>query len=165
MGEGMKGKYDDIDLMILNELRENCKEPVKEIARKLHIHPNTVLMRVKKLEKEKVIVKYQAEIDYRKLGYELHVIIMIRVRKGRAGDPEQLADLSSIPQVQALYASTGIYDVIAIARVRDRDELVRMTRKIGENPIVTKTVTHLVLFPYKHHYEYNPLGLETPKKK
>jgi Lrp/AsnC family leucine-responsive transcriptional regulator len=161
----MKGKYDNIDLMILNELRENCKKPVKEIARKLHIHPNTLLMRVKKLEKEKVIVKYQAEIDYRKLGYELHVIVMVRVRKGRAGDPEQLADLSSIPEIQALYACTGMYDVIAVARVKDRDELVKVLRKIGENEIVTKTTTHIILYPYKNPYEYNPLEVFEFKKK
>ena len=161
----MRGKYDNTDLMILNELRDDCKKPVKEIARKLRIHPNTVLMRVKKLENDKVILKYQAEIDYRKLGYELHVIIMVRVRKGRAGDPEQLADLSSIPEVQALYACTGAYDVIAVVRVKDRDELVKVLRKIGENEIVTKTTTHIILYGYKHPYEYNPLEIVGMKKK
>jgi len=161
----MKGKYDNMDLLILKELREDCKKPVREIAKKLRIHPNTVLMRIKRLEQEKVIVKYQAEIDYRKVGYELHVIMMIKVRKGRAGDPEQLSDLSSIPEVQALYACTGAYDVIAVARVKDRDELVNLTRKVGENQIVTKTVTHLVLFPYKHPYQYNPLERLIEKKK
>lgn len=161
----MREKYDNIDLLILKELRDNCKKPVREIAKKLKIHPNTLLMRLKKLEKEKVIVKYQAEIDHRKLGYELHVIMMIKVRKGRAGDPDQLADLSSIPEIQALYACTGIYDVIAIARVKDRDELVKLTRKIGENPIVTNTVTHLVLYPYKNPYEYNPLEAVVEKKR
>ena len=95
----MKEEYDEKDLAILRELRNDCKRSVREMAKKLAIHPNTILQRIKKLEKEKVIIKYMAEIDYRKLDYDLHALIMGKVRKGRAGDPEQLADLSAIPEV------------------------------------------------------------------
>ena len=140
----MKKNYDSIDLEILRELRGNCKQPVRELA--------------KKLEKEKVIIKYLAEIDYRKLDYDLHAVIMGKVRKGRAGDPEQLADLSSIPQVQSLYAVTGAYDIFLVVRVKDRDQLTEVIRKIGENPIVMKTTTHLILYSYKQPYEFNPLS-------
>jgi len=153
----MKDKLDSIDRMILSELRKNCKRPVRELAKELRVHPNTLLQRIKKLEKEKVIVGYMAEIDYRKLGYDLHAIVMGKVRKGRAGDPEQLADLSSIPEVQSLYAVTGAYDIIMVVKVKNRDGLVDVIRKIGENPIVVKTTSHIILYGYKHPYEFNPL--------
>jgi Lrp/AsnC family leucine-responsive transcriptional regulator len=153
----MTEKLDDTDLMILRELRENCKQPVKELAKSLRIHPNTLLQRIKKLEKQKVIIKYTAEVDFRKLGYDLHAIIMGEVRKGRAGDQAQLAEITKMPQVQYLYAVTGAYDVILSVRVRNRDELVSVLGKIGEHPIVEKTMTHMVLFSYKHPYEFNPL--------
>jgi DNA-binding Lrp family transcriptional regulator len=153
----MKNKVDTLDLMILRELRENCKQPVKELAKSLRIHPNTLLQRIKKLEKQKVILKYTAEVDFRKLGYDLHAIIMGEVRKGRAGDQAQLAEITKMPQVQYLYAVTGAYDIILSVRVSNRDELVSVLGKIGEHPIVEKTMTHMVLFSYKHPYEFNPL--------
>jgi len=153
----MKKPFDATDLEILREIRKDCKRPVRELAKKLKIHPNTLLQRIKKLEKEKTIIKYMAEIDYHKLGYDLHAMIMGKVRKGRAGDPEQLADLSAIPEVQSLYAVTGNYDIIALVRVKNRDQLVEVIRKIGENPIVMKTTTHIILFAYKHPYQFNPI--------
>ncbi len=153
----MTEKLDDTDLMILRELRENCKRPVRELAKELRIHPNTLIQRIKKLEKQKVIIRYTAEVDFRKLGYDLHAIIMGEVRKGRAGDQEQLNEITKMPQVQYLYAVTGAYDIIASVRVRNRDELVSVLGKIGEHPIIEKTMTHVVLFSYKHPYEFNPL--------
>ena len=153
----MKGEYDNTDLAILKELRDNCKQSIKELGRKLGVHPNTILQRIKKLEKDKTIIKYSAEVDYRKLGYELHAVIMGEVRKGRAGDQTQLADLSKMPQMQYLYAVTGAYDIIASVRVKNRDELVEVMRKIGENPIVERTMTHIILYSYKHPYEFNPI--------
>ena len=153
----MKKPYDATDLEILREIRKDCKRPVRELAKKLKIHPNTLLQRIKKLEKEKTIIKYMAEIDYHKLGYDLHAIIMGKVRKGRAGDPEQLSDLSAIPEVQSLYAVTGNYDIIVLVRVKNRDQLVEVIRRIGENPIVMKTTTHIILYSYKHPYEFNPI--------
>ncbi len=156
-GEEMLDKIDETDLMILKELRENCKQPVKELAKSLKIHPNTLLQRIKKLEKQKVIIKYTAEVDFRKLGYDLQAVIMGEVRKGRIGDQEQLHEIANMPQVQYLYAVTGAYDVIASVRVKNRDELVAVLGKIGQHPIIEKTMTHIVLFSYKHPYEFNPL--------
>ena len=153
----MKKLYDSTDLAILRELRKDCKRPVRELAKKLKIHPNTLLQRIKKLEKEKIIVKYMAEVDYHKIGYDLHAIIMGKVRKGRAGDPDQLSDLSAIPEVQSLYAATGAYDIIAVVKVKNRDQLVDVVRRIGENPIVVKTMTQIILYSYKYPHEFNPV--------
>ena len=125
-------KIDETDQMILCELRDNSKRPIRELAKKLHMHPNTVLQRIKKLEKEGIIRKYVAELDYKKMGYDIHVIVMIKVRKGRAGDKEQLNDITHIPQVQSLHAVTGAYDLIATVRVRNRDELLEVLRRIHD---------------------------------
>jgi Lrp/AsnC family leucine-responsive transcriptional regulator len=153
----MKQEYDDTDLAILRELRNDCKQPVREMAKKLGIHPNTILQRIKKLERENIILKYTAEVDFRKLGYELHAIIMGECKKGRAGDQEQLADLAKMPEMQYLYAVTGAYDVIASVRVKDREQLVEVLGKIGAHPIIVRTMTHIILYSYKHPYEFNPL--------
>ena len=61
-------KFDKKDLEILRALRENCHVSVKKLAAKLKMHPNTALQRIKRLENERVIRGYRANIDFAKVG-------------------------------------------------------------------------------------------------
>ncbi|HID72597.1 TPA: Lrp/AsnC family transcriptional regulator, partial [Candidatus Micrarchaeota archaeon] len=130
--------------------------PTKELARKLGIHPNTLLQRIKRLEKEGVIKKYMAKIDYGKVGYDLHIILMMRVRKGRAGDMDQLKDLLKVKELETLYATTGTWDLIGSCRVKNRKHLLKVIQRIGKNKIVMKTSSYLTLFSYKGAQDFNP---------
>lgn len=86
-------KLDEIDWEILRMLRENSETPIKTMASRVKLHPNTLLQRIKRLKKDGVIIKYTAEVNYDLIGYDLIAIIMIKVRKGKAGDMEQLKNL------------------------------------------------------------------------
>lgn len=152
----MTSKLDDIDLAILGSLRENAKASIKDVAKKIGVHPNTLLQRLKKLENNGIITKYVAEVDYSKVGYDLHVIIMMKVRRGRAGDKEQMKELLRIKELEAVYATTGNWDLISVARVKNREHLLEVIQRIGKNPLITKTTSHLVLFAYKNPYQFNP---------
>jgi len=156
-------ELDKLDKDILFNLIKDAKIPHRELAKKLKVHTNTLMQRIKKMEKGGVIKKYMAAPDYKKLGYDLHVVVMVRVNKGRVGDLPQLKELWEIPEVQAVYACTGDYDVIVVAYVKDRDGLSALLRRIEDNKWVYRTNTHLVLYAYKTPDEYNPL--ETEKKK
>ncbi len=155
-------KYDDLDLSILRELRENSKQSVRELANLLGAHPNTVIQRIKRLENNEVIKKYTVEIDYRKIGYDIHALVMIKTKKGKMSDSWELQTVTRIPQIQSLYALTGNYDALAIVRVKERDELVKILRKIQENKVIARTNTYIMLTGYKSPDEFNPL-LDTEK--
>lgn len=160
----MKGKIDTVDLMILRELRNDCKRPMRELAQKLRMHPNTLLQRIKRLEKSKVIQKYHAEVDYKTLGYDMHSIVMIRIKKSGLEDENLLRDVAKLPEVQALYAVTGGADVIAIVKSKNRDDLLRVLRTIQSESSVLRTTSYLVLLTYKESYEFNPLTAIVPPK-
>ena len=96
----MKNKVDSIDLMILRELREDCKRPVRELAQKLRMHPNTLLQRIKRLEQSKIVRRYHADIDYKALGYDMHAIVMIKIKRSGLEDEDLLKDVAMIPEVQ-----------------------------------------------------------------
>lgn len=68
-GLGEKKEFDELDLKILEELKNNARIKNIDIAKKLKISLDTVLRRRKRLEKEKIIVGYKLLIDYNKLGY------------------------------------------------------------------------------------------------
>lgn len=150
-------KVDEIDIKIISALLENGRLPARKLAEQIGVHPNTLLQRLKRLEGQGVIKKYAAYVDFAQLGYDLHVIVLMEVRRGHAGDAEQLNDLLKIKEIEALYATTGMWDLVAIVRVKNRMNLLEVIQKIGNNKIVTKTITQIVVFPYKSPYEFNPL--------
>lgn len=152
----LAGNYDEFDLLILRELRDNCKLSIRQLAEKVGIHPNTLMQRVKRLEDDKVIVKYAAEIDYAKLGYDLHAIIFLKVDKRTREEWKTLEVLRSIPDILALYAITGSYDIMAIAKTKDRNSLTTLIRDINKNDFIIESNTTFVLYPFKHSYEFNP---------
>src|SRR3989344_571430 len=155
----MDGKYDILDLGILRELRDDSKQSYRKLAAKLKIHPNTLMERIKRLEHNKLITHYRIEIDYRKLGFDIHAVIMIRTHKKRSLDLWELEGVAKIPQVQLLYAVTGNYDAVAVVRVRTREELVEVLRKVQDVPAVIRTTTFTVLRSFKRADEFNPLDV------
>jgi Lrp/AsnC family leucine-responsive transcriptional regulator len=154
----MKNKVDAIDLLILRELRDDCKRPMRELAQKLRMHPNTLLQRIKRLEKSKIVRKYHADIDYKALGYDMHAIVMIRIRKSGLEDEKLLKEVAALPEIQSLYAVTGGADCIAIVKAKSRDDLVRVLQTIQMQNAVLRTTSYLVLVTYKESFEFNPLS-------
>jgi len=150
---------DKIDKKILAQLVDNSKVMSKELSRKLRIHPNTLLQRLKKLEKERILVKYSAVVDYNKFDKRLQALIFINVDMAK-GWEAVLQPIAKLPEVVSLILITGEYDALLIARVKDDQHLASLLRRIQTNRIVTKTTSHLILDYYKHSYEYNPLKAE-----
>lgn len=66
--------YDHDDLRILDQLAEDARKPITDIAKKLHLPVTTTTYRLKQLEKRKVIVAYRALIDFHKLGMEYYKV-------------------------------------------------------------------------------------------
>lgn len=153
----MEEKIDETDLNILRELRNDCKQPMKELAKKLKIHPNTLMQRVKRLEKMKIIRSYQADIDYERLGYDMHAIAMIKIRRRGLEKKILLKHVLGLPEVEGLYAVTGIADCMAVVKAKGRDDLLRVLKEIQSDEDVLRTTTYLVLDTYKDGRKFNPL--------
>lgn len=160
----MKNKVDTVDLMILRELRNDCKRPMRELAQKLRMHPNTLLQRIKRLEKSKIVRKYHADIDYKALGYDMHAVVMIKIKKSGLEDEKLLETVTGVPEVQSLYAVTGGADCIAIVKAKSRDDLVRVLKLIQTEKSVLRTVSYLVLVTYKESFQFNPLSAIVSEK-
>lgn len=157
----MNSKLDKIDMKIVSALLENGRIPAKKLAAKLRIHPNTLLQRLKRLENSGVIQKYTVCVDFAKLGYDFHVIIMMEVGRGYEGKKEQLKEFLEIKEIEALYATSGVYGLMAICRVKNREHLLDLIHKLSKNPIVTRSISQLVLLPYKTPDGFNPFPPQT----
>lgn len=149
---------DDIDKKILAELIENSKQQSKQLSKKLKIHPNTLLQRLKKLEKEKVIKQYSAVVDFSKVEPSLQCIIFLDLKMLKNWE-DMLRPLAKLPEVESFILISGNHDIVVIARVKNEKELAELMRKLQDNDIVMHTQTHLIVDYYKQPYEFNPLKI------
>ncbi|MBS3069017.1 Lrp/AsnC family transcriptional regulator [Candidatus Micrarchaeota archaeon] len=150
----MAREMDKTDTDILAELRRDCRQSYREIAHRLKLHPATVIKRVERMQREKLILGFGANLDLLALGFEFMALIDIRISKGHLLEVEQ--KLRSLPQVAAIYDVTGDYDAVALVACKNRADFSRMIKKILHEPYVERTNTHVILNVMKDSWEFVP---------
>ncbi len=136
-------KIDDVDLKILMELQEDARKSLKEIAEKVGVAEGTVYNRINKMRRMGVIKKFIPVVDYSKLGYDLTAVIGVVAEGGHLIEIEN--EIAKEGNVTAVYDVTGEYDILIVARFKDRDSLNAFVKKLGGMENVKKTYTMLVL--------------------
>ncbi len=136
-------KIDDVDLKILRELQEDARKSLKEIAEKVGVAEGTVYNRINKMRRMGVIKKFIPVVDYSKLGYDLTAVIGVVAEGGHLIEIEN--EIAKEGNVTAVYDVTGEYDILIVARFKDRDSLNAFVKKLGGMENVKKTYTMLVL--------------------
>lgn len=141
---------DEIDVRILKKLVSDARLSYRSIAEQIGVSPPTVLARVEKLEKSKIIKSYSALLDHEKLGYDLTAIIEVIAIKNKIVEVEKV--LSKYENVCAIYDITGLTDMVIIAKFRNRKELSNFVKKELSIPYVQRTNTHLVFLTVKEDF-------------
>ncbi|HLC96250.1 MAG TPA: Lrp/AsnC family transcriptional regulator [Candidatus Nanoarchaeia archaeon] len=136
-------KVDDKDKRILNALLRNSKLSLREIAKIADVSVATVMNRVNRLEKEGIIKKYSTILDYEKLGFDVEVLIEIRISKGKLFHVEK--EIDHHPNVFAVYDITGEFDAAILARFPGRRQMDAFLKKIQTYDFVERTNTRLIL--------------------
>lgn len=145
---------DNIDIKIINILKENARKKISEIANELSLPITTVHNRIKKIEREGLIKKYVAIPDYSKLGKSITAFVLVNIKSAIGGEKimrSRLTDkLKSIECIESIYLVTGDVDIIAKVRVGSINELNDLLlNKIRKIDIVEKTKTMIVLTGYE----------------
>ena len=142
---------DEIDIKILTKLVSDARLSYRSIAEQIGVSPPTVLARVEKLERNKIIKSYSALLDHEKLGYDLTAIIEVTAIKNKVVEVEKV--LSKYENVCAIYDITGLTDMIIVAKFRNRKELSDFVKKELSIPSVQRTNTHLVFITVKEDFK------------
>lgn len=141
---------DEIDLKILKNLLVDARQSARKLSLKLGISTVTVLSRIQKLEKLKIIKGYSAILDDEKLGYDLTAIIEISAKEGQMTLVEK--EVSTLANVCAVYDITGQTDTIVVAKFKNREELSEFVKELSSKPHVENTNTHMVLNTVKEDF-------------
>ena len=63
---------DETNLKLLKQILSDARSSYRKIGEEIGVSPPTVLSRVQKLEKNRIIRSYSAVLDHEKLGYDFH---------------------------------------------------------------------------------------------
>ena len=140
---GLTSKIDDLDLKIIVELQNDARQSFKDIAERLGVAEGTVYNRVNKLKDLDVIKRFVPDIDHSKLGYDLTALIGIVVEGGHL--PENEEEIAKDPSVLAVYDVTGEYDIMIVAKFKDRAGLNDFIKRIVAMKYVQRTYTMVAL--------------------
>jgi len=141
---------DKIDEKILKNLLVDARLSARQLSLKLGLSTVTVLSRIKKLEKEKIIKGYTSILNHEKLGYDLTAVIEIIAKKDKLVQVED--ELSGIENVCAVYDVTGNTDTMIIAKFKGREDLSKFIKNLSSISNVESTITHVVLNTVKEDF-------------
>ncbi len=147
------GGLDELDKRIIRELCQSSQGSYRQIAKRLGIHPTTLIQRVKNLEELGIIHGYRAHVDYLKLGYEFMAIVHIYV-EGDLADVEQ--KIKALKDVVAVFDVTGECDSIAWVACKNREEFSAIIKSMLLIKGVKKTNTYVVLNMIKDPFIFTP---------
>lgn len=155
----MMAHIDNIDLMIISGLTENASMSHAELAARCGITRQTVASRIKKLEKESVIKKYKAVVDYEKLGLSSYFILFLKLDvSDQAKVAEFIRSIRTDPNVLMDVSITGEWDVmllLAFCNVKEYEYYTNdMRARMG--PMLKDSKSHVVLNFYKSPDDYVP---------
>ena len=79
----MEFKFDKIDKKLISYLYHNYREPLTKIAKALNISRDQVEYRLKKYEQQGLIKKYATIFNYKLLGYNEFIIILLKLNASK----------------------------------------------------------------------------------
>ena len=134
---------DETDRRILSVLQRDARTSMRKISEEVGVSLGTVSNRVRKLEGTGVIRGYTVLLDPEKIGWDLNVVIGLRIQKGRLIEIQE--KIAKDSRVYGVYDVTGDFDSMVVARARDRSDLDELSKNVMSVDGVERSVTHLVL--------------------
>ena len=137
---------------ILRLLRKSARLSIEKIAEQVDSDVLTVQGVICELEKENIIIGYQAVVDESKLSdSQVKAIIEVHIQPQSEGGFDKIARrLANFAEVDSLYLVSGGYDLqLEIQGKSLQDVAGFVSNKLAIIEGVTATATHFILKKYK----------------
>jgi Lrp/AsnC family leucine-responsive transcriptional regulator len=130
-------RFDDITWLLLSALQRDARLSYKQLADEVGLTAPAVAERIRKLEREGLIEKYEVRLNADALG--LPILAVIRIDAAGRDIDETLLE---IPEVLECHRVTGAESHVIRARVASTAHLEQVLTKLaGYGPTVTNIVT------------------------
>jgi len=141
---------------ILKILESDARSSPKQIAKITGISEDEVTSQIKQAEKEQVILKYKAIVNWDKVENEsVFALIEVKIAPQRDVGFDAIAErIYRFPQAYTVYLLSGTYDLLVIVTGKTIQEVASfVSQKLAPIEGVQSTVTHFMLKKYKEDGE------------
>ncbi len=153
-GGGRKVETDDIDFKILELIAKDSRYPTVQIADEIGVSVDTVIQRMKRLEKLDVIQAYRVNIDYAKLGYHLFKVNITLNNYSERG--KIINYIRYNPHLIMIDKAIGYYDLELDFLLKNLDHLRDIMDDLSEKFPDSLNSYNFVHDPIKHKMVYIP---------
>ena len=113
---------DEIDLGIINILKQNSRKSSSDISKKVNLSPPATLERIRKLEDSGIIEQFTIKVNRNKFNYNILAFIFVSI-----DNTEAVAQFNSLvtnyPTVLECHQVAGEYDYLLKVVAKDTKEL------------------------------------------
>ncbi|WP_141003206.1 Lrp/AsnC family transcriptional regulator [Nocardioides humi] len=140
---------DRLDVEILALLTDDARAGIAEIAQELGVSRQTVQLRLRRLEDDRILVGFQPIVDLSVAGAPVQALVSLEI------DQRVMASivdgLRELPEVLEVRIQAGREDLLVHVALASLEELQRLTAAIVEVDGVRKTTsTFTVATPVPH---------------
>jgi len=134
---------DETDQKLINLLKNNGRESTTALARMLGLSRSTVQDRILRLEDRGIIAGYTIRFNeaYNRRQITAHVLIQLNPKFAA----RIVQNFRKNPLIKAVYAVSGIYDMIALIKAETTGEIDHSLDEIGRMEGIKKTTSSIVL--------------------
>jgi len=124
----MPARFDDIDLIILEQMENDARTDLKDIAEKCSLTSSAVLNRIKRLRAEKIIVGTRLELKRGIFGFLVDATVAISAENSQVDQVFQ--KLKDIHNVRVCARTIGKYNVFAQIFAKNLSDMGNITHRI-----------------------------------
>ena len=142
-----------LELSILDILTDDARTPISQIATMLGKTQAEVADTIARLEKQRIIIKYPALINWEKVDIDqVEALIEVRITPMRDRGFDAVAEqIYRFDEVSSVYLMSGGYDLMVMLKARTLKQLALfVAEKLSTIEGVMSTATHFVLKKYKN---------------
>ncbi len=143
---------DSTDRQLITLLQGNGKLTMKELSSELGLSITPIYERLKRLERDKIILGYEARIDEKKAGFGLEVFCSVTLESHKSEFISEFrVGIQKFEEVMECYHLAGSFDFLLKVLVKNMDDYsVFVNKKLARLPNIGVVQSMMVLDKIKH---------------
>jgi Lrp/AsnC family leucine-responsive transcriptional regulator len=146
-------KVDKTDLEILDLISENARINCVEIAEKIGVSPNTIILRIKEMKKQGIIQAFKPLLHLENTPYSSYKALIKFQNITEQKENEIIDYLKINVNVVGIIKQVGIWDFEIEFEVDSKQAMLDLTRKFRDK--FKAVIKEFEVIPLYHEYKYN----------
>ena len=135
-------RLDKKEALIICSLRQNAREKLTNMSRRIHMPVSTLYERIK-VQQQKIIQRFTALLDFTKLGYECRANVCIKVKKEVRDEVKEY--LLKHQSVNSLYKINNGFDFLLETVFKNIKELEDFSEELEERFSIKHKQVHYII--------------------